>query len=247
MARYLRSIISDRFISIPFVQTGNYVLNRQVNFFKTVNDYIPNELDRSSPWLICDWTPNIKGHPTNIPIFPLKDRPTLHREFADLKKDAEIVKFANSHGFIGFPMLFKKRGRNGDKLVIGESLKRWLYETRRIRSLLGLWDSAGTDKHVDYNEAYQHICKEINTQLKQYVYPQILPKYDGNIYLWVPTLLSSFYVMFAWEISGDNIQKYCPSCHTWFKPKSRRDAKTCSISCRKRLSRSKKRLMSITK
>ena len=244
MGRQLHSIISERFICIPNVPVGTYEVDTDADYFGAVPDYDhrPNEMDRLPPWLICDWKPDTNNRPQNIYRFPLKDKPTLHREFASLKEAKERVKFATDNGFLGFPMLIKRSSDNGHSLVIGESLKRWTLEIASIKKLLDLWDSTGRDINVDYNKTYQYVCEQVNRIIKRYVYPQILPRYDGNIYFWVPNLLASFYVMFAWDIN-DSRRLYCPGCHIWFKPKSRSDAKTCSVKCRQRVNRAKRRLI----
>lgn len=75
--------------------------------------------------------------------------------------------------------------------------------------------------------------KMINKQLKQHVSPNILPFYDGEIFMFPDCLLSALYVLFALEVSGRMRPKViCRGCGTYFIPKHG-SQKYCMPSCSK--------------
>ena len=86
----------------------------------------------ASPWLVA------KSN-TEVPYNPL-DKPDLHRKFAALRNDKELLAFADKYGLLGreVPLV----PVSGGGLIYGESLARWHTELGTMGSVLQIWDWA---------------------------------------------------------------------------------------------------------
>lgn len=84
--------------------------------------------------------------------------------------------------------------------------------------------------------AVMYLTNCINERISGGVSPQIVPAYRKHLYLRPQNLLTSMWLMFFWELTGEVRPYQCPGCREWFDPK-RSSRKTCSDRCRKRLSR----------
>jgi hypothetical protein len=103
------------------------------------------------------------------------------------------------------------------------------------RRQLDAW-STSTHDTDRYAEPVKHyLYREVNRLLRKHLSPR-LPE-NGGLVLVPDSLFGAMVVMLAEQLSGDWQMNLCPSCGRLFVPRCRRDQKTCSAACRKRLSR----------
>ena len=81
------------------------------------------------------------------------------------------------------------------------------------------------------------ISGAVNLGLREHVYPKTVG--GRGVELWPDSLLGAMWVTLADELTGLWRRKVCAFCGESFLPARRRDKKTCSDACRKRLSRSR--------
>jgi hypothetical protein len=80
--------------------------------------------------------------------------------------------------------------------------------------------------------AKYYVCREINERLKGHVTPQVLPFVEDKIYLFPDSLLSSLWVMFLLEITGNVKVRRCDICGKWKEQNLIRHNFYCSSACR---------------
>lgn len=100
---------------------------------------------------------------------------------------------------------------------------------------LAEWSGSASDR-TRYLEPVQYfLYREANRLLREHLAPRL--PLDGGIVLVPDSLFGALVVMLAEQLSGTWQMNSCPACGRIFVPRSRRDQKTCSTACRKRLSR----------
>jgi len=100
---------------------------------------------------------------------------------------------------------------------------------------LAEWRRSTKDRARYLEPVEYYLYREANKLLREHVAPRLF--LDGSIALVPDSLLGAMVVMLAEQLSGVWQMKLCPACGRIFVPRSRRDQKTCSTACRKRLSR----------
>lgn len=96
-------------------------------------------------WLIAKGREEIQRDPlSNL---------SLHREFADLRTDKDILKFAAKFGELGVPVWLENQQaiENSDRYVSAERLSDWRREIAALGSLINIFDAAREDEldHLD--------------------------------------------------------------------------------------------------
>ncbi len=101
--------------------------------------------------------------------------------------------------------------------------------------LLDRWDKGNVIKPALY-----YVCLQVNQRVRNYVSPQVLPFRKLELRVFPQTLLSAMWLMFMWEISGENNVFLCPSCLEWFSTEDRR-RKHCSDACKQKAYREREK------
>lgn len=97
------------------------------------------------------------------------------------------------------------------------------------------WSKSTSDRTRYLAPVEYYLYREINELLSKHVAPRL--PLGGGIALVPDSLFGIMVVMLAEQLSGVWQMNLCPACGQLFVPRSRRDQKTCSTACRKRLSR----------
>jgi len=97
------------------------------------------------------------------------------------------------------------------------------------------WSRSTSDRARYLKPVEYYLYREVNKLLGEHVAPRL--PLGGGIALVPDSLLGVMVVMLAEQLSGVWQMNLCPACGRLFVPRSRRDQKTCSAACRKRLSR----------
>jgi len=100
---------------------------------------------------------------------------------------------------------------------------------------LAEWRSSTSDRDRYLAPVEYYLYNQANKLLRKHVAPRLF--LDGSIALVPDSLFGAMVVMLAEQLSGVWQMNPCPACGKLFVPRSRRDQKTCSTACRKRLSR----------
>ena len=100
---------------------------------------------------------------------------------------------------------------------------------------LAEWSGSTRDRERYLEPVEYYLYREVNKLLGEHVAPKL--PLGGGIALVPDSLLGVMVVMLAEQLSGVWQMNLCPACGRLFVPRSRRDQKTCSTACRKRLSR----------
>lgn len=100
---------------------------------------------------------------------------------------------------------------------------------------LAEWSGSTRDRERYLEPVEYYLYREVNKLLRKHVAPRLF--LNGSIALVPDSLFGALVVMLAEQLSGVWQMKLCPACGRIFVPRSRRDQKTCSTACRKRLSR----------
>jgi len=100
---------------------------------------------------------------------------------------------------------------------------------------LAEWRRSTSDRARYLEPIQYYLYRRANELLREHVAPRLF--LDGSIALVPDSLMGAMVVMLAEQLSGVWQMKLCPACGKIFVPRSRRDQKTCSTACRKRLSR----------
>jgi hypothetical protein len=130
------SDVKDGFFFVGLVPTNGY---RWDNDLRPAPGLVGQEHVLDAPWLISQAV----GLFELSRRYPLFDEPNILRDFANLSPTAEaILQFANRYGALDADMvpLYYPGGKPDNMLWVGESLRLWIKEIRKMKRLVTLWD-----------------------------------------------------------------------------------------------------------
>lgn len=179
------------------------------------------------------WTSSA-GKLGEIFIWPNPERIEIRLSWHREDGKTELGKYKKTNEFINFT------GAVSNLTTIQSSVSSSTVEIiadrrKHIKTdIINRWDQGDVVEPALY-----YVCSQVNQRIRTNVSPQILPFRRNELRLFPQTLLSAMWLMFMWEISGENNVFICPSCLEWFSTEDRRSM-YCSGACKQKAYRDRK-------
>jgi len=192
---------------------------------------------------------------------PLDKHPCLFREFASTPTTPDgVLSFAKTYGLLGFnrsdcpskcprPGNVGRRSREAEGDPYQESLGNWTRQIQDMQKCVNCWASRGSAGDPAMSKLNSRVSSQLQGRVR--VAFSLDEKVTGFVLEILPvTLLGALWLQLAQSISGNKTHRACLGCGAWFEvslKKFRPDKLTCSVKCRGRVARWRKKARRLAK